>query len=164
MILTDEDIKQVYLDTFADDTPLTCTEWVAVRAIEAKVLKKMAAKHNEFESVLLQVRRALCGNIHGHDDIVELATSITSERDAALHAVADWEHSYNGETGFKARHHKALDEITTLKSALSEAKVALEDAESCMQGVIEGDYKPDSFTTQPYRLAIATINEVLGEE
>ena len=56
------------------------------------------------------------------------------------------------------------DEITTLKSALREAKAALEDAESCMQGVIEGDYKPDSFTTQPYRLAIATINTVLKDE
>ena len=145
MILTDEDIKQVYLDTFADDTPLTCTEWVAVRAIEAKVLKKMSAKHNEFESVLLQVRRALCGNIHGHDDIVELAASITTERDAALaektNAVVKW---YD-----EVRDNR--EQITTLKSALREARSVL----------LAWAANNESQVTEE---AIATINKVLGEE
>ena len=41
MILTDEEIEQVYLATFSDDSPLTNTEWTAARAIEAKVLDKL---------------------------------------------------------------------------------------------------------------------------
>ena len=41
MILTDEEIEQVFLATFSDDSPLTNTEWTAARAIEAKVLDKI---------------------------------------------------------------------------------------------------------------------------
>ena len=41
MILTDEEIEQVFLATFSDDSPLTNTEWTAARAIEAKVLEKV---------------------------------------------------------------------------------------------------------------------------
>lgn len=44
MILTDEEIKSVYLETFADDSPLTEAEWTAARAIENAVQKKLQSK------------------------------------------------------------------------------------------------------------------------
>lgn len=40
-----------------------------------------------FESVLLQVRKALCGDIHNQDDIVEMAAGIIEQRDELLAAL-----------------------------------------------------------------------------
>lgn len=41
---------------------------------------------------------------------------------------------------------------------------ALEELTELMEGVIQGDYKPDSFTTQPARMAIAKATEILTDE
>ena len=34
---------------------------------------------------------------------------------------------------------------------------ALQDLDSCMEGVIEGDYTPDSFTRQPAQIALSEM-------
>ena len=40
-ILTDEEIKNVFLETFVDDSALTEAEWTAARAIEAAILERI---------------------------------------------------------------------------------------------------------------------------
>ena len=40
-ILTDEEIKNVFLETFVDDSALTEAEWTAARAIEAAIIERI---------------------------------------------------------------------------------------------------------------------------
>ncbi len=60
-------------------------------------------------------------------------------------------------------HDLLLYKIAQRDKVIDECYGALEDIESCMQGVIEGDYTPDGLTLQPVRLALAAI-EQLGKE
>jgi hypothetical protein len=45
-------------------------------------------------------------------------------------------------------------EIVKLRQQVTFLWDALNDLSSCMQGVIEGDYTPDSFTLQPANMAL----------
>lgn len=41
MVLTDEEISKIVSETFADDSPLTETEYSLVKSIEKSILKKL---------------------------------------------------------------------------------------------------------------------------
>jgi hypothetical protein len=63
-----------------EDVAKIITENAALRADLARV----TASLDDHASVLLKVRRALCGDIHNQDHIVEMAERIVRERDQAL--------------------------------------------------------------------------------
>ena len=51
---------------------------------------------------------------------------------------------------------QAADEIQQLRTQVAALREALSELADLMDAVCEGEYKPDSFTTQPARKALAT--------
>lgn len=60
---------------------------------------------------------------------------------------------------------EAAAEITRLRERVAELEDVLLELSDLMDGVIEGDYKPDSFTTQPARSVLrARMNKEPGSD
>ncbi len=71
--------------------------------------------------------------------------------------------------GWAMVHKDRLHDLTVAEEQLSDSQKrevmlrdALDDLASCMQGVIEGDYTPDSFTLQPANTALAATDDLSG--
>ena len=117
------------------------------------------------------------------EQLCQQLADMTAERDelreqlAAFHSAV--EHvTENGCTrrsvvampeGWATVHKDRLHGLELAEEQLSEREKqavllrdALDDLASCMQGVIEGDYTPDSFTLQPANTALAATDGLSG--
>lgn len=62
-------------------------------------------------------------------------------------------------TGWKAELIKTEKELKRVKAKADELADALSELIDLMEGVREGDYRPDSFTCQPARIALKNYQE-----
>ncbi len=106
-----------------------------------------------------------CGKEAGDAEIAELRQQLATFHSAVEHVTEDgcMRRSFVATPeGWAMVHKDRLHDLTVAEEQLAEREKqavllrdALDDLASCMHGVIEGDYTPDSFTLQPANTALA---------
>lgn len=82
------------------------------------------------------------------DNSDELLQALKAERLKVAELEAELKESYNGIEAYKS------DVNQRLNKKVAELEGCLKEAVDLMEDVITGDYRPDSFTTQPWRTAL----------
>jgi hypothetical protein len=128
------------------------SEHAAKVAAIRKEAGEVAAAHHRREAELEHERNAANARLAAKDEAPSLKILISALRDAAL----GW--PLLAENAKAAAD--ALERTEALAAAFPLMKEALEEIVDLMEAVRTGDYKPDSFTTQPARAALDAARKV----